>query len=190
MANNGRMILKLKKTVAFVGMMGAGKTAVGRAVAEKLQVQFIDSDSEIEKAANMSVAEIFIRDGEKFFRDREAQVIQRLFENSSCIISTGGGAFVSSQVRDILSENGVSLWLKADLDLLWSRVKNKGSRPLLKSNDPFGTLRDIYEARKATYALANITIEADKDFSINAMADHVIDVLSARNDILEVVDGA
>ncbi|NCW55631.1 MAG: hypothetical protein EBV97_17920, partial [Rhodobacteraceae bacterium] len=100
------MILRLKKSVAFVGMMGAGKTAVGRAVAEKLMTSFLDSDQEIEQAANMSVAEIFARDGEAFFRDREAQVIRRLFENQVCILSTGGGAFMSAEVREIMKKYG------------------------------------------------------------------------------------
>ena len=127
------MILRLKKSVAFVGMMGAGKTAVGRAVAEKLNAPFLDSDHEIEQAANMSVAEIFARDGEAFFRDREAQVIRRLFENEICILSTGGGAFMSQEVREIMTHSGMSLWINADLDLLWSRVKNKDTRPLLQT---------------------------------------------------------
>ncbi len=183
------MILKLKKTIAFVGMMGAGKTAVGRAVAEKLQARFLDSDSEIERAANMSIAEIFVRDGEKFFRDREAQVIRRLFENEKCVLSTGGGAFINAEVRDIMTTYGVSVWLKVDLDLLWLRVKNKESRPLLKTNDPLGSLKEIYNARQQTYALADLTVESGKDLSIDAMADRVIDALVAKEEVLEVVDG-
>ena len=182
------MILKLNKTIAFVGMMGAGKTAVGRAVAEKLKARFLDSDSEIERAANMSVAEIFSRDGEKFFRDREAQVIRRLFENEKCILSTGGGAFINSEVRDIMATHGLSIWLKVDIDLLWLRVKNKESRPLLKTNDPFGSLKEIYDCRQKTYALADLIIEAEKDLSIDAMADRVIKALVAREDVLEVED--
>ena len=134
------MILRLKKSVAFVGMMGAGKTAVGRAVAEKLNVPFLDSDHEIEQAANMSVAEIFARDGEAFFRDREAQVIRRLFENEICVLSTGGGAFMSQEVRQIITHSGISLWIKAELDLLWSRVKNKDTRPLLQTAHPYDCL--------------------------------------------------
>ena len=182
------MIRKLKKTIAFVGMMGAGKTAVGRAVAEKLNARFLDSDSEIERAANMSVAEIFIRDGEQFFRDREAQVIRRLFENETCVLSTGGGAFINADVRDIMTNFGLSIWLKADIDLLWLRVKNKESRPLLKTNDPFSSLKEIYDARQQTYALADLIVESEKDISIDTMADRVIHALIMREDVWEIVD--
>ena len=189
-ANNGTMILRLKKSVAFVGMMGAGKTAVGRAVAEKLNAPFLDSDYEIEQAANMSVAEIFERDGEAFFRDREAKVIRRLFENEICILSTGGGAFMSQEVREIMTHSGISLWLKADLDLLWSRVKSKDARPLLQTADPYGALNSIFEARKDTYALADLIVEAKKELSIGEMADRVIAAMRKREDVLECADGA
>jgi len=182
------MILRLKKSVAFVGMMGAGKTAVGRAVAEKLSVPFLDSDHEIEQAANMSVAEIFARDGEPFFRDREAQVIRRLFENEICILSTGGGAFMSQEVREIMTHSGMSLWIKADLDLLWSRVKSKDTRPLLQTADPYGALNSIFEARKDTYALADLIVEAKKELSIVEMAERVIAAMRIRGDVLECVD--
>ena len=182
------MILRLKKSVAFVGMMGAGKTAVGRAVAEKLNVPFLDSDQEIEQAANMSVAEIFARDGEAFFRDREAQVIRRLFENEICILSTGGGAFMNQTVREIMTGSGLSLWINADLDLLWSRVKNKETRPLLQTVDPYRTLNSIFEARKDTYALADLIVEAKKDLSIDEMAERVIATMRDCENILEFVD--
>ena len=102
---------QLKKTIAFIGMMGAGKTAVGRVVASKLNVPFLDADAEIEKAANMSIQEIFIRDGEDFFRKREAQVILRLMKGSPSILSTGGGAFIQEANRQAISSLGVSLWL-------------------------------------------------------------------------------
>ena len=184
------MIRKLKKTIAFVGMMGAGKTAVGRAVAERLKIRFLDSDSEIETAANMSVAEIFIRDGEKFFRDREAEVIRRLFEYEKCVLSTGGGAFINADVRAIMKAHALSVWLKVDIDLLWLRVKNKENRPLLKTNDPFGSLKEIYDARQKIYALADLIVESEKDISIDAMADRVIDALVAREDVWEIEDAS
>ena len=135
------MTKKLQKTVAFIGMMGAGKTAVGKVVASKLGVPFLDADTEIERAANMSIQEIFTRDGEDFFREREAQVILRLMKGSPSILSTGGGAFIQEANRQAISSLGVSLWLDAEIDLLWSRVKNKDSRPLLKSPNPFQTLK-------------------------------------------------
>jgi len=109
---------QLKKTIAFIGMMGAGKTAVGRVVASKLNVPFLDADTEIEKAANMSIQEIFTRDGEDFFREREAQVILRLMKGSPSILSTGGGAFIQEANRQAISSLGVSLWLDVEIDLL------------------------------------------------------------------------
>ena len=110
---------QLGKTVVMVGMMGAGKTAIGTALARALDVPFLDSDEEIVKAANMSIAEIFERDGEPFFRRKESQVIERLLETERCVLSTGGGAFLSPENRQMISEKGVSVWLRADLDLLW-----------------------------------------------------------------------
>ena len=183
------MILKLKKSLAFVGMMGAGKTAVGRIVADKLRAEFVDSDKEIEDAAKMSVAEIFARDGESFFRQREAEVIQRLLQNETCVLSTGGGAFMNAVVRDTISSFAASIWLKADLDLLWSRVKNKHTRPLLKKRGSFIMFTEMYEMREKFYMLSDITVEAEKGISVDAMADRVISALSAREDILEIFDG-
>ncbi|MEL7082222.1 MAG: shikimate kinase, partial [Pseudomonadota bacterium] len=137
----------LKKTVVMVGMMGAGKTAVGRALAARLGVPFLDSDAEIEAAANMTVQEIFARDGEPFFRDREAKVIARLLEEERGILSTGGGAFLAEGNREAITDKGVSVWLDADLDLLWNRVRHKDTRPLLRTPDPKATLADIFAAR-------------------------------------------
>ena len=113
---------KLKKTVVLVGMMGAGKTAVGRALAARLAVPFLDADIEIEKAANMTISEIFQRDGEEFFRARETEVIDRLLDARPAILSVGGGAFLSARNREMIATKGLSVWLDADLDVLWSRV--------------------------------------------------------------------
>lgn len=176
---------RLKKTVVLVGMMGAGKTAVGRALAELLDAPFLDSDAEIERAANMSIAEIFSRDGEAFFRDRESRVIDRLLEGKPGILSTGGGAFLSAQNRALISQKGVSVWLKARLDLLWSRVKHKDTRPLLRTADPQATLRALYEARVPIYALADVTVETRPEYSIEQTAGRVAAALTARPDVLE-----
>lgn len=178
---------KLKKTVVLVGMMGAGKTAVGRALAGKLHVPFLDSDAEIETAAAMSIAEIFDRDGEAFFRDRETQVIDRLLEEERGILSTGGGAFLSERNRKLISEKGVSVWLKADLGLLWNRVKHKDTRPLLRTSNPYETLRDIYEARVPVYEQADLVVGARPTYSIDDMAQKVLEALKARPDVLETV---
>lgn len=175
----------LRKTVVMVGMMGAGKTAVGRAVAAKLGVAFLDSDAEIEAAANMTIPELFERDGEPFFREKESQVISRLLLGQPCILSTGGGAFLSPQNREQISRNGVSVWLNADLELLWSRVKHKTTRPLLRTRDPKATLGEIFNARVPIYAEADLSVTADPSYEIEDMADHVIDVLSGRKDVLE-----
>lgn len=175
----------LKKTVVLVGMMGAGKTAVGKALAANLGVPFLDSDAEIEQAAAMSIAEIFSRDGEAFFRARETQVIDRLLDGQSGILSTGGGAFLSEKNRNLISDKGVSVWLKADLSLLWNRVKHKNTRPLLKTADPYETLRALYEARVPIYGMADLSVEARSDYSIETMASKVRDALAQRPDVLE-----
>ena len=178
---------KLKKTVVLVGMMGAGKTAVGRALAQDLGVPFLDSDSEIEIAANMSIAEIFERDGEDFFRARETEVIARLLETQRGILSTGGGAFLAARNRELVSQKGVSVWLDADLELLWCRVKGKGTRPLLRTSRPRETLRELFEARVPLYALADLRVAAQRDIAIEEMAARVEAALATRPDVLERV---
>lgn len=178
---------RLKKTVVLVGMMGAGKTAVGKALAARLGVPFLDSDAEIEQAANMSIAEIFARDGEAFFRDRETRVIDRLLEGEKGILSTGGGAFLSERNRALISDKGVSVWLKADLPLLWSRVKHKDTRPLLRTADPYGTLRELYNVRLPLYGQADLSVESQAEYSIDTMAEKVLEALMTRDDVLEAV---
>ena len=167
--------------------MGAGKTAVGRALAAKLGVPFVDSDHEIEAAANLTVPEIFERDGEPFFRKRETEVISRLLDKEPCILSTGGGAFLAEANRENISARGVSVWLDADLDLLWNRVRYKTSRPLLRTADPRGTLTELYEKRVPIYRLADMTVASTPALSIDAMAQRVVDALADRPDVLEVL---
>lgn len=179
---------RLQKTVALVGMMGAGKTAVGRAVAVKLGVSFLDSDAEIEAAANLSVPEIFQRDGETFFRKRETEVIRRLLETQSGILSTGGGAYLAEVNRTNITQKGVALWLDADLSLLWSRVRHKDTRPLLRTPDPRATLAAIFAARTPVYQLAELHVECGETLSIEAMAERVIETLLTRSDVLERLD--
>lgn len=179
------MALQLKKTVVMVGMMGAGKTAIGRAVAEVLNVPFLDSDEEIVRAAQMEISEIFERDGEGFFRDREHEVITRLLEEGPCILSTGGGAFLAERNRNVISEKGVSVWLRADLELLWSRVRHKDTRPLLRTADPKATLTDLLAARQPHYEQADLVVDSHEDYSIPDMAERVIDCLKSRPDVVE-----
>ena len=179
------MTKKLKKTIAFIGMMGAGKTAVGKVVASKLGVPFLDADTEIEKAANMSIQEIFIRDGEEFFREREAQVILRLMKGSATILSTGGGAFIQKANRQAINRLGVSIWLDVEVDLLWSRVKNKDTRPLLKSINPYGTLKKLHLERQPIYKKADISVKASSRYTVEDMAQKVIDSLQSHPNLFE-----
>lgn len=178
---------RLKKTVALVGMMGAGKTAVGRAVALKIDVPFLDSDAEIEAAANLSVPEIFQRDGEAFFRKRETEVIRRLLKTQKGILSTGGGAYLAQVNRNNISTTGVALWLDASLDLLWSRVRHKDTRPLLRTSDPRATLAEIFAARTPVYGLAELHVDCAPELSIDDMAERVIAMLLTRSDVMERV---
>lgn len=177
--------MRLKKTVVMVGMMGAGKTAVGTALARVLGVPFLDSDEEIVRAADRSIAEIFERDGEPFFRARESEVIGRLLRGTPCILSTGGGAFLSAANRALIHEAGVSVWLRADLELLWQRVRHKSTRPLLRTANPRETLRGLYEARLPFYQMADLTVESSADLSVEDMAHRVVEALASRADVLE-----
>ncbi len=182
------MVWKLHKTVVLVGMMGAGKTAVGKALAQLLDVPFLDSDAEIVSAANMSIAEIFERDGEPFFRARESEVISRLLNGAPCVLSTGGGAFLAERNRALISQRGVSVCLEADLALLWSRVRSKDTRPLLQTDDPKATLSELFEARAPIYGLADLCVQSSHAYSIEEMAERVVMALQARRDVLEKAD--
>ncbi|MEO6300276.1 MAG: shikimate kinase [Paracoccaceae bacterium] len=176
---------RLKKTVVMVGMMGAGKTAVGTALARVLSVDFLDSDDEITKAADRTISEIFERYGEPFFRAREAEVLARLLRGSPCILSTGGGAFLAATNRALIHEAGISVWLRADLDLLWQRVRHKATRPLLRTSNPRDTLRALYEARVPLYSQADLVVDSAADLSIEAMAQRVAEALTQRPDVLD-----
>lgn len=178
---------RLKKTVVLVGMMGAGKTAVGTQLARSLGVPFRDSDDEIVTAAQRSIPEIFERDGEPFFRARESEVLARLVKGPPCILSTGGGAFLAPANRKVIAATGVSVWLRASLDLLWNRVRHKSTRPLLRTANPRDALRGLYDARVPVYALADLTVDADSDLSVEGMALRVIEALRTRADVLERV---
>ena len=175
----------LKRTVVLVGMMGAGKTAVGRVLAGRLKVPFLDSDAEIERAAARSVAEIFVRDGERFFRVKERQVIERLLNGPRCVLAVGGGAFLSERNRELIAACAVSVWLRADPDLLWQRVRSKSTRPLLKTPDPRGTLERLSREREPAYALADITVDARPGISAAQMARQVELALGRHPEILE-----
>lgn len=181
---------RLKKTVVMVGMPGSGKSAVGAALARRLGVEFRDSDDEIQRAADRTIAEIFARDGEAFFREKEAQVIARLLSGPPAVLSTGAGAFLRPANRAAIAEKGLSIWLDADLDLLWARVRHKDTRPLLRTPDPRATLAELYRVRVPHYAEADLTVRSDPGLSIEEMTDRVIAALAARPDALAPGRGA
>ncbi len=176
---------RLRRSVVLVGMMGSGKTAVGRALAARLAVPFLDSDQAIEEAAQASIAEIFARDGEPFFRLREAEVIARLLAGPPAVLATGGGAFMAERNRRAIAEKGVAVWLDADLATLWERVRHKDTRPLLRTPDPRGTLAGLLERRAPAYALAEVHVRSEQGFAIDDTAARVIAALAARPDVLE-----
>ena len=172
------------RPLVLVGVMGAGKTTVGRRLAQRLGRRFVDSDEEIEKAAQMSIPEIFEQRGEPEFRAGEMRVIARLLKDQDLILATGGGAFVNPETRALVKAGAVSVWLKADLDVLFERVSRRGNRPLLKTADPKGTLERLIEERYPLYAEANVTV-----MSRDVPQDHVAaDVVAAVLDHLRKQD--
>lgn len=176
---------KLARSVVLIGMMGAGKTAIGRALSASLGVPMRDSDTEIVQSAQLTIAEIFERFGESFFREKEGQVIARLLDGPPCILSTGGGAWLSEANREMLLARASVVWLEADLPLLWSRVKHKSHRPLLRTEDPRATLAALLEARTPSYALAPHKVTVRPEWSIDATADQVMDILRHNGTVPE-----
>jgi len=166
----------LSRTVALVGMMGAGKSSVGRRLASRLGVAFKDADSEIELAAGCPVSEIFERYGEPAFRDGERKVIARLLSEPPHVMATGGGAFIDPITRARLKKSAITVWIKAPVDVLMSRVRRRDNRPLLRTADPRGTLEHLLNERAPIYAEADITIESD-DGPHSFAVDQIIDAL-------------
>jgi shikimate kinase len=150
-----------RRSIVMVGMMGVGKSSIGRRLAARLAVPFVDADSEIEKAAGMSIADIFARHGEAYFRSGEARVIARLLESGPQVLASGGGAVMNADTRAAIKAHGVSVWLKADVDVLLRRVaKRKSERPMLHTDDPSETLRQLLIAREPLYAQADLTVQS------------------------------
>jgi shikimate kinase len=161
------------RPLVLVGMMGAGKTTVGRRLAHRLGRHFVDSDEEIEKAANMTIPEIFESHGEAEFRSGEARVIARLLRDEHIVLGTGGGAWINPETRALIKEGALSIWIKADLDLLFSRVSRRSNRPLLKTANPRETLAALIAARYPIYAEADITV-VSRDVPQDQVAEDII----------------
>lgn len=151
----------IDRPVVLVGMMGVGKTSIGKRLAARLGIGFVDADEEIERAAGMSIAEIFEKFGEPYFRDGERRVIARLIEGSPKIIATGGGAFINDETRSLIHERALSIWLDADIKILAERVSRRNHRPLLTGRDPVKVLTELGNIRNPIYATANIHVRSD-----------------------------
>jgi shikimate kinase len=148
------------RSIALIGLMGAGKTVVGRRLAQRLELPFTDVDDEIELAAGKTISELFTEHGETYFRRGERRVIARLLESGPQVLATGGGAYMNAETRANIAQRGVSVWLKADLPVLLHRVRRRDHRPLLASGDPEATMRALMEQRYPVYAEADITVES------------------------------
>jgi shikimate kinase len=168
------------RSIVLVGMMGAGKSSVGRRLATRLSIPFVDADAEIEKAAGMSITEIFSHHGEADFRSGEARVIARLLEGGPQVLAAGGGAFMNPKTRDAIRAKGISIWLKADLEVLLRRInRRKNERPLLQTADPAETLRVLLAEREPIYAQADLTVES-RDVVHDAIVADVMAALAAE----------
>lgn len=168
-----------RRSVVLVGMMGAGKSSIGRRLAARLAIPFVDADTEIEKAAGMSIAEIFAAHGEDYFRSGEMRVLSRLLEGGPQVLATGGGAFMNSETRSAIRARGISVWLRAPIDVLARRVKRRTDRPLLKGADPVETLQRLIDQRHPVYAQADITVES-RDVPHETIVDEIIEKLRSR----------
>lgn len=167
-----------RRNIVFVGLMGAGKSAIGRSVAQQLRIPFVDTDDEIERVSRMTISELFASYGEDEFRALETRVIKRLLRGGPKVVSTGGGAFINENTRRHIKRGGVSLWLKADLEVLWERVNKRDHRPLLKTANPKATLAALMEKRYPIYCEADITIES-RDVRKDIIATEVLEAIAS-----------
>jgi shikimate kinase len=167
------------RSVVLVGMMGAGKSTIGRRLAARLRLSFLDADIEIEAAASMSIPDIFATHGEQYFRDGEARVIARLLDNGPAVIATGGGAFMREETRKRIVDKAVSIWLKADAEVIMRRVRRRTDRPLLKTADPEGTVDRLLGEREPVYEGADITV-LSREVPHDKIVDECIDALRDR----------
>ncbi len=167
-----------RRNLVFVGLMGAGKSAIGRSAAQQMRVPFVDTDDEIERVSRMTISELFATYGEDEFRALETRVIKRLLRGGPKVVSTGGGAFINENTRRHIKRGGVSLWLKADLEILWERVNKRDHRPLLKTENPKATLAALMEKRYPIYREADITIES-RDVRKDIITTEVLEAIAS-----------
>jgi shikimate kinase len=167
------------RSVVLVGMMGAGKSTIGRRLSARLGLSFVDADAEIEAAHVMPIPDIFEKYGEPYFRDGEARVIARLLNNGPTVIATGGGAFMRQETRDRIREKAVSIWLKADSDIIMRRVKRRSDRPLLQTADPEATVERLIREREPVYGLADVTVWS-RDVPHEKIVDECVGALYER----------
>jgi len=181
------------RSVVLIGMMGVGKSSIGRRLAARLAIPFVDADTEIEKAADMSISDIFARNGETYFRSGEARVIARLLESGPQVLATGGGAFMNEGTRAAVRAKGVSIWLSAAYEVLLRRIsKRKNERPMLHTDNPDETLRHLLEVREPTYALADLTVQS-REGPHDAIVAEIVTALATYLHVpmpLEGKDGA
>jgi shikimate kinase len=167
------------RAIVLVGMMGAGKSTIGRRLSARLRLPFVDADGEIEQAhAGMTIPEIFAAHGEPYFRDGEARVIARLLDGGPAVLATGGGAFMREETRGRIRDKAVSIWLKADADIIMRRVKRRADRPLLQTADPAATVGRLIEEREPVYQHADLTIWS-RDVPHEKIVDECVDALHA-----------
>jgi len=168
-----------RRSIVLVGMMGVGKSSIGRRLGTRLGIPFVDADAEIEKAAGMSIADIFARHGEADFRGGEARVIARLLEGGPQVLATGGGAIMNPDTRALIKTKGISIWLNAEFDVLMRRIsKRKHERPMLQTADPVATLRELLAAREPVYAQADLTMQS-REVPHDAIVTEIITALGA-----------
>ena len=168
-----------RRSIVLVGMMGAGKTTIGRRLAARLRLPFVDADHEIEQAAGKTIPEIFADHGEAYFREGERRVISRLLAGGPYVLATGGGAFMDAATREAVTRTGVSVWLRAEFDVLMRRVRRRPNRPLLQTPDPEATLRELMDRRYPVYAQADVTVHS-RDAAHEAIVDDVVAALATR----------
>ncbi|UPA24097.1 shikimate kinase [Shinella oryzae] len=171
-----------KRNLVLIGLMGAGKSAIGRMSSQALGIPFVDSDHEIERVSRMSIPDLFATYGEAEFRALETRVIKRLLRSGPRVVSTGGGAYINENTRRHIKRGGLTVWLKADLDVLWERVSKRDTRPLLKTENPRQTLENLMNARYPIYAEAEVTV-ISRDVRKETMVDEVLAAIAATRKI-------